>query len=79
MAQKKDLYRKQGTKSLFLFGGQDRMPPGNLMSECAVLCSVYTAVVLFPLLLLEGGGEGMFYVDLYFKLKPHTQIEHFIY
>ena len=55
------------------------MPPGNLMSECAVLCSVYTAVVLFPLLLLEGGGEGMFYVDLYFKFKPHTQIEYFIF
>ena len=36
---------------------------------------VYTAVVLFPLLLLEGGGGGMFYVDLYFKFNTHTHTD----
>ena len=42
---------------------------GNLTVMCGI---VYTAVVLFPLLLLEGGGGGMFCVDLYFKLNTHT-------
>ena len=35
---------------------------------------VYTAVVLFPLLLLEGGGGGMFYIDLYFKFNTHKDL-----
>ena len=35
----------------------------------SIVCIVYTAVVLFPLLLWGGGRGGMFYVDQYFKFK----------
>ena len=58
------MYRKQGKQSSFLFGRQDHMP---------VLC--ITAVVLFPLFLL--GGGGLFCVDLYLKFKD--RFNKFIY
>ena len=48
----------------FFLGGKIVCRTKNLWSECAVLCTCCT----FPFTFV-GGGRGMFYVDLYFKLK----------
>ena len=66
------IYTETKAKSrCFCLGGKIVCRTGNLMSECAVLC---TQLVLFPLLLLEGGGRGMFNVDLYLKFNTHTDL-----
>ena len=55
----------------FCLGGKIVCGTKNLLSEYVVLC---TQLVLFPLLLLDG---GMFYVDLYFKFK--VRFNYFMY
>ena len=77
-SHRRRIYTETKAKSrCFCLGDKIICRTGNLTVMCGI---VYTAVVLFPLLLLEGGGGGMFSVDLYFKLNTHThRFNYFIY